>query len=77
MAERKHAVILESEAEKWFKVANGQFLICYNWDCDHPGDLILMYLGLRSARSEANYFFIANGFYRSYVRTREDTKSKS
>ncbi|MGH9427969.1 MAG: type III restriction endonuclease subunit R, partial [Terriglobia bacterium] len=35
-SERKLAVILERETEKWFKPARGQFLIYYKWGADHP-----------------------------------------
>ena len=35
-AERKLAVILEREAEKWFKPAKGQFQIYYKQGADHP-----------------------------------------
>ena len=35
-AERKLAVILDREAEKWFKPAKGQFLIYYKQGADHP-----------------------------------------
>ena len=34
--ERKLAVILEREAEKWFKPAKGQFQIYYKQGADHP-----------------------------------------
>ena len=35
-AERVLAVILERDAEKWFKPAKGQFLIFYKHGADHP-----------------------------------------
>lgn len=35
-AERKLAVILDREAEKWFKPAKGQFQIYYKQGADHP-----------------------------------------
>jgi type III restriction enzyme len=35
-SERKLAVILEREAEKWFKPAKGQFQIYYKQGADHP-----------------------------------------
>ncbi len=35
-AERKLAVILEREADKWFKPAKGQFQIYYKQGADHP-----------------------------------------
>lgn len=35
-AERKLAVILDRDAEKWFKPARGQFQIYYEWGVDHP-----------------------------------------
>ena len=34
-SERKLAVILEREAQKWFKPARGQFQIYYKWGADH------------------------------------------
>jgi len=34
-SERKLAVILERDAEKWFKPAKGQFQIYYKWGVDH------------------------------------------
>ncbi len=35
-AERRLAVILDREAEKWFKPAKGQFQIFYKWGAEHP-----------------------------------------
>jgi len=34
-AERRLAVILEQEAQKWFKPAKGQFQLFYKWGSDH------------------------------------------
>lgn len=35
-SERKLAVILERESQKWFKPAKGQFQIYYKWGVEHP-----------------------------------------
>jgi type III restriction enzyme len=35
-SERKLAVILEREAQRWFKPTKGQFQIFYKWGVDHP-----------------------------------------
>jgi type III restriction enzyme len=35
-SERQLAVILEREAEKWFKPARGQFQIYYRWGSEQP-----------------------------------------